>query len=53
MIFIDYLPCKECCGTDVFMTCVKCGQCGRKFEKGVLLNADEYPGYDPDVDEEQ
>lgn len=49
-MFIDYLPCKEC--VDFVMTCVKCGKCGRKFEDGILVNGDEYPGYDPDSDEE-
>ena len=50
-MFIDYMPCREC--VDFAMTCVKCGKCGRKFEDGILVNGDKYPGYDPDFYEEE
>ena len=47
MMFIDYAPCESCNNPDVFMTCVKCGECGREFnDYGVCTNIDEYPAYD-------
>lgn len=50
MLF-DYMPCKECNNTETYgMICVQCGKCGRKFWDGVLINGEEFPGYDPDVE---
>ncbi len=48
-MFIDYLPCKRCRNPDSYgMICVRCGKCGRKFDRnGSLLNGKEYPGCDP------
>ena len=50
---IDYMPCKECKNMEETygMICIKCGKCGRKFEDGVLINGDEYPEYDPEMEE--
>lgn len=44
-IHVDYAPSEKCNNTDTFgMICVKCGQCGRKFdERGFCTNIDEYP----------
>lgn len=48
---LHYLICKECRNPDVGAYCDKCGECGRKFEDGILTNGDDYPGYDPDEEE--
>ena len=51
-MFIDYIPCRQCENDETWgILCVKCGKCGRKFEDGVLVNGDEYPGYDQNVEE--
>lgn len=52
-MLIDYMPCKECknLAETYEVICVKCGKCGRKFEDGILVNGDEYPGYDSDMEE--
>lgn len=43
-MFVDYAPCKNCKNPHTFgMICVKCGQCGRKFEGGRCTNINEYP----------
>ena len=53
-MLIDYMPCEKCCNfrESYGIICVKCGKCGRKFEDGVLVNGDEYPGYDSDLEDE-
>lgn len=38
MIFIDYVPAKECKNEDVWYTCHKCGKCGRIFDGGYLID---------------
>lgn len=42
MIFVDYWTC-DACQNPHYGTCYKCGKCGRKFDCGILLNADEFP----------
>ena len=38
-MFVDYAPCEKCTNPDAYGTiCVKCGACGRKFDKGVLID---------------
>lgn len=34
---IDYVPSKKCKNPDVWYTCYKCGQCGRKFIDGIMV----------------
>ena len=38
-MIIDYIPAKECKNNKVWYTCYKCGQCGRKFENGMMIDA--------------
>lgn len=38
-IIVDYGICVECSNPDAFCTCYKCGECGRKFENGFLIDA--------------
>ena len=52
-LLVDYMICKECRNPNAYYgTCLKCGKCGRKFEDGVLINGNEYPGYDPESEDE-
>lgn len=37
-IILDYVPAKECKNEDVWYTCYKCGECGRKFVDGFLVD---------------
>ena len=39
-MIIDYGCAKECCNPDNEMkfTCYKCGECGRKFENGIMID---------------
>ena len=38
-IHIDYMTSKECVNPEsYFSICVKCGQCGRKFENGIMVD---------------
>lgn len=37
MICIDYIPAKECKHHEPYI-CHKCGDCGRKFEKGFMVD---------------
>ena len=49
---VDYMICKECRNQDAYYgTCLKCGECGRKFADGILTNGNDYPGYDPEDEE--
>ena len=41
-MFVDYAPCEKCTNPDAYGTiCVKCGACGRKFDKEGRLIVDE------------
>lgn len=37
-MIIDYIVAKECKNSEVWYTCYKCGQCGRKFENGFMVD---------------
>ena len=37
-MIIDYTPAKECKNNEVWYTCYQCGQCGRKFENGFMVD---------------
>ena len=38
-VHIDYMVSKECKNPEsYFSICVKCGQCGRKFENGIMVD---------------
>ncbi len=53
MVLVDYLPCRQCENSETWgILCVKCGKCGRKFEDGILVNGNEYPGYDSDMEDD-
>lgn len=42
IIFTDYIPAKNCCNLDTYgAVCLKCGECGRKFENGILQEGGE------------
>lgn len=42
IVFVDYEPSKYCKDDDSYgMICIKCGKCGRQFEKGIMT-VDEY-----------
>ncbi|HZK71082.1 MAG TPA: hypothetical protein VFD03_06130 [Clostridia bacterium] len=45
LLFIDYWTCDECKNKH-YGCCLKCGKCGRKFDKGFLINPEEYPSSD-------
>lgn len=51
MIIVDYMPCKNCQNPDVIHICFKCEKCGRKLENGFLLNGDQFPCHNLDVEE--
>lgn len=37
-MLVDYRPSKQCKNSDTYgMICVKCGECGRKFEDGKMI----------------
>lgn len=38
-MIVDYELAKNCKNTNVWYTCYKCGQCGRKFENGIMIDA--------------
>ena len=40
MIFIDYVPAKECKNQEQTYgcICVKCGKCGRVFDNGIMVD---------------
>lgn len=37
-MIIDYIVAKECKNLEAWFTCYKCGQCGRKFENGMMID---------------
>lgn len=37
-MIIDYTPAKECKNSEVWFTCYQCGQCGRRFENGMMID---------------
>ena len=38
-MIIDYILAKECKNKEVWFTCYKCGECGRKFnEYGIMID---------------
>lgn len=37
-MIIDYALCQECSNPDAFYICYKCGDCGRKFENGFMVD---------------
>lgn len=49
-IIIDYAPAKECKNPEVWYACWKCGECGRKFECGYMV--DEGGTHPQEEDEE-
>lgn len=38
VIFIDYAKAKECKNIDAWFNCLKCGQCGRVFKDGFMVD---------------
>lgn len=38
MIFVDYVTAKECKNKGAWLICHKCGECGRKFENGFMID---------------
>lgn len=38
IIFIDYAKAKECNNIDAWFNCLKCGQCGRVFKDGFMVD---------------
>lgn len=50
-LFVDYIRSKECKNKDAWYICLKCGECGRKFdEDGIMIDAG---GTRPDMKGEQ
>lgn len=41
---MDYKPSYKCCNSKSLDKCLKCGKCGRRFRKGILIdnNGDEF-----------
>ena len=37
-IIVDYGIANECQNKDAWYTCYKCGKCGRKFERGIMVD---------------
>lgn len=37
-MLLDYIPARECKNPDMWFTCLQCGQCGRKFENGYMVD---------------
>ena len=37
-MILDYIPANECKNEAVWYICQKCGQCGRVFEHGYLID---------------
>ncbi len=37
-IMVDYVLAKECKNPDAWYMCHKCGECGRKFEDGLMVD---------------
>lgn len=37
-MIIDYGIAKECKNNEVWYTCYQCGQCGRRFENGMMID---------------
>ncbi len=48
-IMVDYVLAKECKNPDAWYMCHKCGECGRKFEDGIMVDDG---GTHPQEDEE-
>ena len=48
-IMVDYALAKECKNPDALYMCHKCGECGRKFEDGFMVDDG---GTHPQEDEE-
>lgn len=40
-VIIDYELSTDCTNEDVWYICYKCGKCGRRFDRGFLVNAKE------------
>ena len=38
IMFIDYGVCAECRNNEAWYICYKCGECGRKFDGGVMVD---------------
>lgn len=38
VIFIDYAKAKECINAEAWFSCDKCGQCGRRFKDGFMVD---------------
>lgn len=34
----DYKPSSRCVNFKAYKTCLKCGKCGRRFRKGILVD---------------
>lgn len=37
-MIVDYILAKECKNEEAWYTCLKCGQCGRVFENGFMVD---------------
>lgn len=38
-LFVDYSVAEECKNKDSYgVICVKCGECGRKFDEGIIID---------------
>lgn len=38
ILLADYYTAVECKNPDVYCTCLKCGKCGRKFDRGFMVD---------------
>lgn len=47
LMFLDYWTC-DACESSHYGMCYKCGECGRRFEDGILLNHEEFPASEED-----
>ena len=38
IVFADYGIAEECRNSEAWFLCLKCGRCGRRFEKGIMID---------------
>ncbi len=48
-VYVDYSTAVECQNPEAWFTCYQCGECGRKFENGIMVDDG---GTHPDTGEE-